>query len=396
MTRPVPRTNSLHDLPYADATRLILSGKHPDHVETVNPPVHRASTILHASCKELYDPDCAYVYGRQGTPTHRCVEEAICTLEQGYGTRLTPSGMSAISSVFLAFLRAGDHVLIVDRVYSCVRDLCNGVLARLGIEVTYYPASMGADIAALVTPRTKMIWMETPCSNTMEVQDVQALVGVAQEKGILTVSDNTWGAGFFHKPLTLGCDISVQAATKYLVGHADAMVGAVTTNARVWEDYATAHRELGMSVGPDDAYLCLRGIRTLGVRLKQHEHNALTVARWLQTRPEIAEVRHPALETHPGHALWKRDFTGSCGLFSIVLKPAPRAAVEACVDALTLFGLGYSWGGYESLALPFTVPETETSAEQPGIRLHIGLEDPQDLIANLAKGLEVLTAFPSP
>ena len=372
-------------------TRLAHAGREPERFHGfVNPPIYRGSTVLFPTAAALEANEQEYTYGRLGTPTVRALEEAIAELEGGHATRLTPSGLSAIVATFLAFLSAGDHVLVTDAVYRPTRRFCDQVLTRLGVEITYYDPLIGAGIKDLIKPNTKVMFAESPGSQTFEVQDIPAIAKAAHEAGAVVVLDNTWATPLFFKSFAHGADVSIQAATKYIVGHADAMLGTITASKAVWPVIARTHEELGLCVGPEDAYLALRGLRSLGVRLARHQASAIALAEWLQNRPEVARVIHPALPTDPGHAIWKRDFTGSSGLFAIVLKPAPKKAVAAMLDGLDLFGMGYSWGGFESLMIPFDPSTyrtaTEWQAEGPALRLHVGLEDLDDLKADLEAG----------
>lgn len=380
-------------------TILVHVGRRPhDHQGMVNPPVYHASTILFPTLDALdgRDPNTRYTYARRGTPTSAALEEAVCALEHAAGTILTPSGMSALSTAILACVRAGDHILVTDALYAPVRHWLDRMLSRLGVAITYYdPAIAPAALERLITDRTRMITMESPGSLTFEMQDIRAIVAVAQARGIATLIDNTWSSGYFLKPLTLGVDISIQAATKYIGGHSDLMMGVIACSARALPWVRDAATLLGLCVAPDDVFLALRGLRSMGTRLRQHHANGLAIARWLQGRPEVLRVLHPALPDDPGHALWTRDFTGASSLFGFVLRPAPRSALAAMMNAMRLFGMGYSWGGFESLLLP-TDPAASRSATvwNPGgqtMRIHIGLEDPEDLIADLEDGLARLT-----
>jgi cystathionine beta-lyase len=375
-------------------TRLVAAGRDYAEHGFVNPAVYHGSTVLFPTARSLHDRSQTYVYGRRGTPTSRAVEEAVAMVEGGHNAKMLPSGMAAITTALLAFLNAGDHLLMVDTVYQPARHLCDGLLKRMGIETTYYDPLIGRGISQLIRPTTRVIYAESPGSQTMEVQDVPALAEAAHKAGALLMVDNTWGAGHFFKAFDHGADVSIQAATKYLVGHSDAMMGTVTCNAATWERFRHAYEEMGMFAGPDDMYLTLRGIHTLDVRLERHMKNALHVAEWLRGREEVETVLYPALSNAPGHALWKRDFRGASGLFSIVLKPAGEPAAEAFLDRLSLFGMGYSWGGFESLAVPFKPHRTATAwtPEGPCIRFHIGLENPDDLTADLAEGFRALNA----
>lgn len=372
-------------------TRLVAAGRDYCEHGFVNPAVYHASTVTFPDTETYYNRNQAYTYGRTGTPTSRALEEAITTAEKGHTTRLAPSGMAAVACALLAFLKAGDHLLMTDGVYLPTRNFVTGMLARFGTDTTFFDPEIGAGIADLVTPRTAMIYVESPCSRTMEVSDVPAIAAIAQGAGALMAIDNTWAAGRFFNAFAHGCDISVVAATKYIVGHSDAMLGSVTVTEALAERFLKAHNELGQCAGPDDVYLGLRGIRSLDARVERHQRNGLIVAEWLRGRPEVAGILYPALAGAAGHDLWKRDFTGASSLFSFLFKPCPREAVAAFIDGLELFGLGASWGGFESLVLPFQptanrVAPHRWSADSPGIRLHIGLENPQDLIADLDAG----------
>jgi len=374
-----------------------------DNHGIVNPPVYHASTILYPTVADLKSiasrrfEKGVYTYGRMGTPTSVALEEAVAALEGGYDAVVTSSGLSAVATALSACLSAGDHLLMVDSVYGPSRIYCDRVLSRFGVEVTYYDPLIGGGIAGLLRENTRLIYLESPGSHTFEVQDVPAITAVAKARGITTMIDNTWGTPLYLKPFDLGVDVSVHAATKYIVGHSDVMMGMIVcADQATYLKVKTHAYETGQCAGPDDMYLALRGLRTMPVRLKQHFHNGLTIARWLQDRPEVARVLHPGLEDDPGHALWKRDFSGACGLFGVVLAPCPPEAVAAMLDHMDLFRMGYSWGGYESLAVPSDPRAIRTATEwtQPGpmIRLHIGLEDPDDLIDDLSRGFDRLTA----
>jgi cystathionine beta-lyase len=373
-------------------TRLITAGRDYTEHGFVNPAVYHGSTVLFPTAQALHDRTQTYLYARRGTPTSRAVEEAVAMIEGGHNAKMAPSGMAAITTALLAFLHAGDHLLMVDTVYDPARQLCNGLLRRMGIETTFYDPLIGRGIAELIRPNTRVVYAESPGSQTMEVQDVPALAEAAHKAGALLMVDNTWGAGHYFKAFAHGADISIQAATKYLVGHSDAMMGTVTCNEATWGRFKEAYEQMGQFAGPDDMYLTLRGIRTLDVRLERHMKNAIHVAEWLRGREEVETVLYPALSNAPGHELWKRDFRGASGLFSVVLKPVSGKAADALLDRLTLFGMGYSWGGFESLAVPFRPHRTATSwrAEGPCLRLHIGLENPDDLTADLAEGFKAL------
>lgn len=374
-------------------TRLVAAGRRYTEHGFVNPAVYHASTVTFPDTETYYSRNQEYLYGRRGTPTSRALEEAISVAEGGDFTRLAPSGMAAVSTALLAFLESGDHVLMSDGVYLPTRAFVTGTLARFGVGTTFFDPLIGAGIADLIGQRTRMIYLESPCSRTMEVSDVPAIAAAGRQAGALVAIDNTWAASRFFDAFAAGCDISVVAATKYIVGHSDAMLGSVTVTEALADRFLKAHEELGQCAGPDDIYLGLRGLRSLDARLERHQRNGIAVAEWLSGRPEVAEVLYPALPGAAGHEIWKRDFTGASSLFSIVFEPCSRAAVAAFVDGLELFGLGASWGGYESLILPFQpaahrVAPHRWSPDAAAVRLHIGLENPDDLIADLAAGFE--------
>ncbi|OCC01662.1 cystathionine beta-lyase [Labrys sp. WJW] len=377
---------------FGENTRLVIGGREPSEYHGfVNPPVYHGSTVLAPTTKDLINHTPRYSYGRRGNPTSDALEEALKTLDGSAGVVLCPSGLSAVSTALLSCLSAGDHLLMVDSTYQPTRQLCDKVLARFGIETTYYDPLIGAGIETLIRPNTKAVYLEAPGSQSFEMQDVPAIAEVAHRHGATVLLDNTWATPLFFDAFGHGIDLSIQAGTKYIVGHSDAMFGVVSASRKAWPTLKGFHGDSGQCVAPDDIYLAMRGLRTMGVRLRQHQESALRVAKWLAKRPEVQRVLHPALEGDPGHAIWKRDFKGSSGLFSIVLQPAPMEAIGAFLDDLKFFGLGYSWGGYESLALPFDC-KTYRSATSwdpggPCVRLHIGLEDVADLIGDLDAGL---------
>ncbi len=384
-------------------TVVAHAGNHPaENHGIVNPPVYHASTVLFPTLAALegaskmgYDK---VRYGRFGTPTTFAFEEAVAALEQGFGTVTYPSGLGAICSVLLALLKAGDHVLMADTAYFPTRRFCEGFLKRYGVRTTFYDPMLGARIAELIEPATRVVFVESPGSLTFEVQDVPAIADAAHRAGAVVVIDNTWSAGYFFQPLKHGVDISLQAATKFLVGHSDAMLGVATCADRAtFEIVKGSACELGTCAGPDDCYLGLRGLRTLAARMDRHQATGLKLAAWLKGRPEVEAVYHPALPGNPGHEFWKRDFSGACGLFSFVLRPVEKTALAAMLDGLEVFGIGYSWGGYESLIVP-AHPEASRSATRwphagPVLRIHAGLEDADDLIADLASGLKRLAGL---
>jgi cystathionine beta-lyase len=377
-------------------TLLVSAGRDPQtNHGVVNPPVYHASTIVFPTVAELHasqkkrDPRKTR-YGRHGTPTTFALEEAIASLEGGAEAIAMGSGVAAITAVLTAFVKTGDHLLMVDTAYGPTRRFCDTVLKRFGVATTYYDPRIGAGIAELIRPNTRLIFLESPGSLTFEVQDVPAIAAVARKSGIVTAMDNTWATPFYFKPLAHGVDVSVLSATKYIGGHSDLMMGLITTTEAAYQPIRRAVEDFGGSAAPDDCYLALRGYRTLGVRLSRHQENGLKLAQWLYRRPEVARVLHPALPDSPDHALWRRDFTGASGLFAIELKPVAGPAVEAMLDGLELFGMGYSWGGFESLILPADPSHYRTAvpwtAPGPLLRIHAGLEDPQDLIADLEAG----------
>jgi cystathionine beta-lyase len=369
-------------------TKATSLGRMSDaHFGAVNTPVYRASTILFPDMAALKAGKQPYTYGRRGTPSTRSFEDAISGLEGAARTEVCTSGIQAIALAILSVCGAGDHILVVDSAYEPTRLLCDRTLKRLGIETSYYAPN--ADIAPLLRPNTKAVFCESPGSLTFEVQDIPAIVKAAHAHGASVLMDNTWATPLYFQPLRHGVDLSIQAATKYVGGHADVMLGYVSANQSHADRLHETHGNLGLFASGDDCFLGLRGLRTLAVRLARHQETGLTLARWLAARPEISRVLHPALESDPGHALWKRDFSGACGLFGLILKPAPEAAVAALVDGLQHFGIGYSWGGFESLIVPAHITRTARPfpAEGPVLRIHAGLEDAGDLIADVEAGL---------
>lgn len=378
-------------------TRVVTLGrKSGEHHGVVNTPVYRASTILYPDYAAITGREPQYTYGRRGTPTTRSFEEAISALEGAARTVTVPSGLNAIATAILSVCGAGDHLLVADNAYGPTRTFCERTLARFGIATDYYPP--GADITPLLKPNTRAVFCESPGSLTFEMQDIPALAKAAHAHdngsgGASVLMDNTWATPIFFQPLKHGVDLSIQAATKYVGGHADVMLGYVSANESHAARLHETHGNMGLCASGDDCFLGLRGLRTLPVRLARHQETGLRLARWLAARPEVARVLHPGLESDPGHALWKRDFTGACGLFGVVLKPVPEAAVAAMVDGLAHFGLGWSWGGFESLIIPAHIKRTARAfaAEGPVLRIHAGLEDADDLIADLEQGLARLT-----
>lgn len=357
----------------------------------VNPVVQRASTVIVESAAKLFEPG-GWTYGRHGTATHEALKQALCEIEGSAHCALAPSGLMACIVPFLTYAKPGGHVLVGDNVYGPTRRFVDRMLSRLGVEATYFEPAIGASIADLIRPETQLMFVESPGSMTFEVADAPAMAKAAQAADVISVMDNTWSGGVFHKPLQLGFDISVQANTKYVSGGADALNGAIHTDSdKVLAAIKDTLADIGSNVSPDDAYAVLRGARSIALRMEQHEKAGLAVASWLQGHPGVQRVLHPALPGSPGHALWRRDFTGSSGLLGIVLKKASTAQVHAFLDTLELFGLGFSYGGFESLAIHCDPQLKRTASKSdfggPLIRLSVGLEDPVDLIADLDEAL---------
>ena len=386
-----------------NATRVVAAGRRKEWTGgIVNPPVWRASTILYDNVAEMRargsaDTHHKLFYGRRGTPTQWSLADALTELEPGAeATFLYPSGVAAIAAALLTVLSPGDELLMVDSTYDPTRGLCDGLLARMGITTRYYDPMVGAGIADLIGERTRAIYMESPGSLTFEVQDVPAIVAVAKAQGLVTLLDNTWATPLLFPAMTRGIDYSILACTKYVVGHSDAMLGSVTAASGKFDALRQTSFQLGQCVSPDDAYLGSRGLRTMALRLKEQGRSALAIAGWLAEQPGVARVLHPALDTCPGHDVFERDFLGASGLFAFVLDGGNDAARTALIDELDLFGIGYSWGGYESLIVPVDPQRhrsvTDWQAEGPVVRLQIGIEDTEDLIADLARGLEQFRA----
>ena len=373
-----------------DETKTILAGRDPEtHFGAVNPPVYRASTIIYPSLAAIRGTQqIPYTYGRRATPTTDALTKAMIELEQADGCVLTPSGLSAVTLAILSAVKTGDHLLMVDSAYTPTRSFCDKYLVKMGVETEYYDPLIGGDIAKLIRPNTALIFTESPGSQTFEVQDIPAIVAAAKAANALTAIDNTWASHHYFKPLVHGIDISVQAATKYIIGHADALLGTVCARGEVYANVKRLWNMLGMSVGPDDVYLALRGLRSLPARLAQHSKTTLDIASWLETLPFIRNVLYPALPSHAGHTLWQRDFTGATGLFAIETTPCSEDSLAAMLDNMRLFSMGYSWGGYESLIVPGEYTRQCRPYETDGhlLRLHIGLEHGDDLQADLADG----------
>ncbi len=385
--------------PIKNDTRLVTSGRDPQAYHGfVNPPVYHASTLLYPTAEDQVAHRSRYNYGRRGTPTSEALENALREIDGDAcaGVALLPSGLAAISAALFATASAGDHALVPDSVYRPTRTFCNGVFKRFGVETTYYDPLIGADIAKLFKPNTRVVFVEAPGSQSFEMQDIPAIAKIAHDRNAVVLMDNTWATPLYFRPFEKGVDLEIQAGTKYIGGHSDIMFGCVSANAATLPALKDTVYSMGLCVGPDDMYLALRGLRTLGVRLDRHYQSGLRVARWFEQRPEVLRVMHPALESDPGHKIWKRDFTGASGLFSVVFKPTSEQSVHAFLNELALFGLGFSWGGFESLAILFDCTEYRTATKWapggPTVRFHIGLEDPDDLIVDLERGFAAMAA----
>ena len=380
-----------------ERTRLVHAGRDPSEQHGfLNTPIYRGSTVLFPSTEDLRHGRARYTYGTKGTPTSASLERAWADLSGAAGAVLAPSGLAAVTLALLSCLKAGDHLLVTDSAYRPTRVFCDGVLKRFGVETTYYDPLAGAGIEAVMRPNTAAVLTEAPGSQTFEMQDIPAIAEVAHARGAVVIMDNTWATPLFFPPHERGVDLAIEAGTKYVSGASDLLLGMVTANERCFKALRATFDAFAIPPGPEDMFLAMRGLRTLAVRLREHERQALAMARWLEERPEVARVLHPGLESDPGHAIWKRDFKGASGLFSVILKPCSAAAVAAMLDGLELFGMGYSWGGYESLVIPFDPTSYRTATRwQPGgpaLRFHIGLEDLEDLKADLDAGFARLTA----
>ena len=374
-------------------TRLVHAGRDPDQqFGFVNTPIYRGSTVLYPSMESLKKRNIPYTYGTKGTPTTRALEEAWSEIAGAAHTVLTPSGLSAVSLALLTALKSGDHLLVTDSAYQPTRHFCDVILKRMGVETTYYDPLVGAGIAALFTDTTRAVLTEAPGSQSFEMQDIPAIAAVAHERDACVIMDNTWATPLFFPPHERGVDLAVEAGTKYLSGHSDLLLGLVSANAAWAKRMRQTFDAFAICAGPEDAYLCLRGMRSMELRLREAERQGIALATWLQSRPEVKRVLHPALPTDPGHAIWKRDFTGASGLFSVILHPVSDKALAAMLDGLELFGMGYSWGGYESLVIPFDCSTYRTATHWnpggPALRFQVGLEDLEDLKEDLVQGFE--------
>ncbi len=388
-----------------DGTKVVVSGRDPKRFGgMVNPPVYHVSTVLAETYDQLKSRDQEeesgiqkMTYGRRGTPTSWALENAVAELEGGYRSLTFPSGLSAVTGALLAFLKAGDHLLMTDSVYGPTRRFCNTILKRFGVETTYYDPLIGAQIGSLLRSNTTVVYTESPGSHTFEVQDIPAISKIVHTHGAKIMMDNTWASPLFFKPFEHGVDVSIQAATKYIVGYSDVMLGTVTSTKEAWPELRDCIGDMGQCAGPDDLYLAQRSFRSMAVRLRQHQENALFIAKWLQTRTEVQQVLYPALPEDPGHEIWKRDFLGASGLFAFELQPFSEKAIVAMLDGMRLFGMGYSWGGFESLLIPENVRNIRTAVpwrfEGPLLRIHIGLEDVEDLKDDLSDGLDRLRSL---
>lgn len=378
-------------------TRLVHAGREPfEQHGFINTPVYRGSTVLFENVDALRRGTQRYTYGTHGTPTTTALEDAWTEITGAAGTVLTPSGLSAVALAFMSVLEAGDHILVTDSAYGPTRRFCNTVLKRFGVSTTFYDPWTGSDFDRLIRDDTRAVLVEAPGSQSFEIQDVPAIVEAAHAREVCVIMDNTWATPLLFPAHRRGIDICVEAGTKYLSGHSDLLLGLVSATAGFWPRLHRTFTNFAMCAGPEDVFLALRGLRSMELRLREAERQGLTMARWLAARPEVAQVLHPALPSCPGHEVWKRDFLGSSGLFSVILKPVSQDAVAAMLDGLELFGLGYSWGGYESLVIPFDCSSYRTATKWtpggPTLRFSIGLEDVEDLKADLDRGFARLSA----
>lgn len=384
-----------------ERTRMVLAGRDPsEQFGFINTPIYRGSTVLYPTYDELISRRQRFVYGTRGSPTSEALQVAWTELSQAAGTVIVPSGLAAIVIALQSCLKAGDHVLMTDSVYRPSRHFADTMLKNFGVETTYFDPTVGAGIAALMRPNTKVVFTEAPGSQTFEMQDIPAIADVAARHGALTVMDNTWATPLYFPAHAFGVDLVIEAGTKYLGGHSDILMGLVTANAKAWPALKAALEAMALTPAPEDCFLALRGLRTMKLRLDEAQRQAFAMAEWMAGRPEVKRVLHPGLPRDPGHALWKRDFKGASGLFGAILHPVSDAQIAAFFDGLELFGMGYSWGGYESLCVPYPAESmravrTATPWTEPGrlIRLQIGFEDVTDLQADLAAGFRRMAAL---
>ena len=393
MGREMTETTPKDRLLLKNRTKLVHAGRRPsEQYGFVNTPVYRGSTVIFPTFDDFSASKARFSYATQGTPATAALEEAWTEMSGAAGTVLAPSGLAAISLALLTAVKSGDHILVTDAVYRPSRNFCDTVLTRMGVETSYYDPATGASIESLIRPNTSVIFVESPGSQSFEVQDFPAIAALARVKGICTILDNTWATPLFFPPHARGASMAVEAGTKYLGGHSDLLIGLVSADAEWFPRLRAAFDAFAMCAGPEDVFLSLRGLRTLDLRLHEAGRQALELARWLAARKEVVEVLHPALPSSPGHAIWKRDFLGSSGLFSVLLAPCSRAALAAMLDGLKLFGMGYSWGGFESLVIPFDCRSyrsaTAWNPPGPALRFSAGLEDIEDLKADLDAGFE--------
>ena len=383
--------------PFGQRTRLVHAGRDPSRQHGfINTPIYRGSTVLYPTYDDLKHRRARYTYGTKGTPTTESLETAWTELTGAAGTVAVPSGLAAVAVALMSCLKAGNHLLVTDSAYLPTRMFCDSMLTRFGVETTYYDPLVGAGISALLRPNTAAVLTEAPGSQSFEMQDIPAIAEAAHRHGAVMLMDNTWATPLFFPPHDMGVDLAIEAGTKYLSGSSDLLLGLVSANERTWPALRATYDAMAICPGPEDVFLALRGLRTMALRLKEHEKQALELAAWLRERPEVKEVRHPGLPGSPGHEIWKRDFKGSSGLFSVILQPAPEAAVAAMLDGLALFGMGYSWGGFESLVIPFDCARYRTATRWapggPALRFQVGLEDLDDLKTDLAAGFDRLRA----
>ncbi|MDB5595415.1 MAG: cystathionine beta-lyase [Hyphomicrobiales bacterium] len=376
-------------------TRLVTAGREPaEQFGFVNTPIYRGSTVLAPTVAALHDRQARFTYGTKGTPTTEALEKAWTEIAGAAGTVLAPTGLAAVTLALMTAVKSGDHILVTDSAYGPTRHFCDTILARMGIETSYYDPLVGARIGDLIRENTSVVLVEAPGSQSFEMQDIPAIAEEAHKRGLCVIMDNTWATPLFFPPHERGVDLAIEAGTKYLSGHSDLMLGLVSANPAWWRKLRSTFDAFAMCAGPEDVFLALRGLRTMELRLREAERQGLALAHWFKTRPEVAQVLHPALPGAPGHDIWKRDFLGASGLFSIVLNPFSSKAVAAMLDGLELFGMGYSWGGYESLVIPFDCATYRTATTWnpggPALRFQIGLEDIEDLKEDLERGFERL------